>query len=504
MLKVKFNTKILVALGIMLIAMFILNMNTVNAKGITEEELQAMLDVIPDEIDLDIPEIEYEDKADKLCEQEIKEILQSNSISTEGIEVGVHGPTFIGYIHSGIVTLQAHKSNGVLCRESKDISVKYNNTDKKNATDEKYVKNIMSEIKSPKYYEVTLEDIDDGDKLANHIMQYYSNLVKDDSVIVQARFYSGGGNCLNFWVGDSLRVGIFKNGILYDIKDLGFEHVTVPVINVPNTVPDNEIKDYVINQIAKYVPEYASNITKIEKGTKNKNIGDSNLLNYDIPNGYTVYSKDIMNDGKETEYIATEYIIINRETTNDTTDNNVTLVDDKTNIKLEASSGVVPSNTVIEVTLVTKGTVYNNVKKILSAMKQFKIFDINLLSNGVKIEPNGKVKISIPVPEEFNKSNLVVYRISDNGEKIEYSVTVNGDMVTFETDHFSTYVLAEKQTETEETPTAPIEEQKKPTENKGEKDDTPKTGTIESIYYIIPVTVISALGIIAFRKKETK
>jgi hypothetical protein len=30
-------------------------------------------------------------------------------------------------------------------------------------------------------------------------------------------------------------------------------------------------------------------------------------------------------------------------------------------------------------------------------------YDINLLSNGVKVQPNGKVKISIPIPNGFNR-----------------------------------------------------------------------------------------------------
>ena len=114
---------------------------------------------------------------------------------------------------------------------------------------------------------------------------------------------------------------------------------------------------------------------------------------------------------------------------------------------------------------------------------------------------NGKVKISIPVPDNFDKSNLVVYRVEEDGTKIEYTVTVNGDVATFETDHFSIYVLAEKET------TQNTENTVKPsttTTPEHKKDDTPKTGTTESIYFIIPVTVMSAIGIIAFRRKETK
>ena len=68
-------------------------------------------------------------------------------------------------------------------------------------------------------------------------------------------------------------------------------------------------------------------------------------------------------------------------------------------------------------------------------------------------------------------------------------------MATFETDHFSTYVLAEKEVTQNTTNTNNTTDRK--------KDDTPKTGTTASIYFIIPVAVISAIGIIAFRRKET-
>ena len=75
-------------------------------------------------------------------------------------------------------------------------------------------------------------------------------------------------------------------------------------------------------------------------------------------------------------------------------------------------------------------------------------------------------------------------------------ISVNGDVATFETDHFSTYVLAEKEVTQNTTNTNNTTDRK--------KDDTPKTGTIASIYFMIPVTIISAIGIIAFRRKETK
>ena len=58
--------------------------------------------------------------------------------------------------------------------------------------------------------------------------------------------------------------------------------------------------------------------------------------------------------------------------------------------------------------------------------------------------------VKIPIPSDLNEKNLVVYYIPSSGEKEAHEVTVKDGYASFETDHFSTYVLAEKvSTETE-------------------------------------------------------
>ncbi len=477
MLKTKARFKLLLALGIMILAISVFNVSTVNAA--TQEELQAMLDVIPDKITLDITELEagmdYK-KGNTEVEKKIKEIWKENNISIEGIEIEYWGGLLYSNdnFHQGGVRLQNDTS------KQKTFSLAYSNSSQKNSADEQAVKNIK--VKSPKYHEITLEltnkilgqiagEMSEGqwNIFINHLNSYYSKLSKDTSIKIIATAGSGGsGGYLNMTT-ESTYVGIFKNGILYEVKYVGND-VTVPVINVPSTVVDSELNNYIINAIKEYYPDYASKITKIENGSTDEPFSN-------IPNIYTITSNTEINKC---------YIIVK-------TAPKITLDNQETNIKLETSEGVIPSNTILEVASITEGTTYNTVKTALTNISKFKVFDINLLSDGVKIQPNGKVKISIPVPAEFDKSNLVVYRVEENGDKIEYTVTVNGDVATFETDHFSTYVLAEKEI-TENTSNT--------TDRK--KDDTPKTGTISSIYFMIPVAIISATGIIAFRRKETK
>lgn len=133
------------------------------------------------------------------------------------------------------------------------------------------------------------------------------------------------------------------------------------------------------------------------------------------------------------------------ESNTENTTKNITKVDNNTNIKLEASSGIIPENTTIDIIEITSGSTFDKIKNNLNKVESFKAFDITLKSNGTNIQPNGKVKISIPIPEEFDISRLIVYRFGGDDTKTEYQVKVANNYATFETEHFSTYVLGEKE-----------------------------------------------------------
>lgn len=63
--------------------------------------------------------------------------------------------------------------------------------------------------------------------------------------------------------------------------------------------------------------------------------------------------------------------------------------------------------------------------------------EINLTSNGTKVQPNGKVKVTIAWD---GKSNVIAYV---NGSTVEfYALTVSGNTCSFETSHFSDYYMA--------------------------------------------------------------
>lgn len=175
-----------------------------------------------------------------------------------------------------------------------------------------------------------------------------------------------------------------------------------------------------------------------------------------------------------------------------------------TDVAISANSGTLPLDTLIRVNEITGGDQYEKIMKIL-ALENGEIYDLKLFSqalekNITKLE-DGSFEVRIPLSEKLKGKDLVAYYVDDNGNKEEHEVTIKDGYAVFNTNHFSTYTLAEKVSDI--TPPSNNEENKD--EQGGEKDDTPKTGTgilaIESILGIFAVVLASAV-IIA--KKENK
>ena len=210
--------------------------------------------------------------------------------------------------------------------------------------------------------------------------------------------------------------------------------------------------------------------------------------------------KIVIKDGKvvsvsgELPYLKNEIIAILGESSD-----TVIKTDSKTNIKLETLSEIIPNNIIMCVTEIASGETFNQIKSNLPKVERFKAFDITLKENGANIQPNGKVKISIPIPTGFDASRLIVYRIEENGDKTEFPVTVENGYSTFETDHFSTYVLGEKTELTEEIGAA--------TEKKDDKlpQTGEKTNTFArwlSIAVALGIFWICSMLLIEYEKKK--
>ncbi len=166
--------------------------------------------------------------------------------------------------------------------------------------------------------------------------------------------------------------------------------------------------------------------------------------------------------------------------------------DEKSNIKISAPAGVVPNGTTLKVEVIINGDTFDAIVKTLGDVK-FTIFDISLLNNNSAVQPtNGTVKISIPIPAGYDKTNLIAYRFAADGTKEkEYTVTVEGDYAVIEVDHFSDYVLAEKTSTTDVKKDSTL-------------DKEPKTGINNPVTFVVSILIVACLGLAICIKKISK
>ena len=71
-----------------------------------------------------------------------------------------------------------------------------------------------------------------------------------------------------------------------------------------------------------------------------------------------------------------------------------------------------------------------------------KIFDINLKnSDGEAVQPQGTVKVKLPLNNAAKTVSYRVYRVNEDGTLTDMKAYRQGSHMVFETDHFSLYVI---------------------------------------------------------------
>ena len=120
-----------------------------------------------------------------------------------------------------------------------------------------------------------------------------------------------------------------------------------------------------------------------------------------------------------------------------------TQTDENTGITIISAEGIVDEDAVLVVEEVIRGGNFELASELFKD-NDFTLFDITLMKDNEAVQPNGKVTVSIPVPEGYDSRKCKVYRI-ENGEKVDAKAVLRDECLVFKTEHFSLYaVVTEK------------------------------------------------------------
>lgn len=171
---------------------------------------------------------------------------------------------------------------------------------------------------------------------------------------------------------------------------------------------------------------------------------------------------------------------------------------------------ITDSNNVIDpnVELVDKEiTISNEVINQLNTTNYI-AYDMSLLLNGHNIQPNGKVEISIDIPDDYDESKVKVYYEKD-GKITDMNAVVKDSKAIFKTDHFSHYILAETNqdiidAETTDENTEKTKEENASTKTTEKQVNAVQTGDESQIVIYTITCALALLTIIGFVIKKCK
>lgn len=120
--------------------------------------------------------------------------------------------------------------------------------------------------------------------------------------------------------------------------------------------------------------------------------------------------------------------------------------DKATGISVKAEKGVFPKGTKLIVKTIKQGKAFETAKATLKNISnKFVLYDISFVdSNGEKIQPNGIVAVSYPVPSDFNAEGIRLYRINEDGSKTMMNGELKNDRFVVNHNRFSSYALVDK------------------------------------------------------------
>ncbi len=171
-------------------------------------------------------------------------------------------------------------------------------------------------------------------------------------------------------------------------------------------------------------------------------------------------------------------------------------------VVLETTTATLPEDIELVVTRLEEDAVKDLLPK---QVENIYPLDISLYQNGVKIQPNGSVKVKIRIPDGMDRNRMMLYHIKDQAQEVIFEIV--GDDVVFEASSFSPYVLVELRETQPVDPSKPVQPSKPANPNDATHqqitgNQTPNTGDDTNLQYWILLCMVMGAALYWIRKAQ--
>lgn len=458
----------------------------VNATLYTEvvegEATPTMLDFLPQTMELDMKESEFvkteiyvydyiraELEKNNIILNDYSKLYNGTSNSTISIAFpkGEGGDTApISTIKELDIVLEIHDSNNRITSYTKKINLQYSNSEDYNEEDQIYINELFEThpMSFLSYMEIDkLEIFGEAfiEKMKKDVVTFTKKEIQDDSVkiIPTGEVNAGGGM---FRLSGFVHCCVIKNDIVY-IPDVVIELDYQTALVIPDDIVNKkDCEEYALEKAMSFLADYASDISiKL----------DENGCYFEV-----YYSGD-------TE--SYENIVLMRAAGVHVGHN---IFADNLPVDVGIDRQEIETNKKDAITEIFRNNGFEN---ILDA-HELKLVGLDELP-----EP---IQITFSVGKEYDgKTVCIIHQKKDNTYEEFKNVKVINGQVTITVSELSPFVIG---LEPENEQIITEEEISTGDTILGEKDDSPKMGTIDIVKYIVGIATIASVGIIFLRKKS--
>lgn len=105
------------------------------------------------------------------------------------------------------------------------------------------------------------------------------------------------------------------------------------------------------------------------------------------------------------------------------------------------TDGNIDSDAVLQVFKIGSDDTIDAILNSDDPLEAYEIYNISFVKNDTLVQPNGKVKVYLPIPDGMAGNTCKVYRRESDGTWTVLDAYTEGSYLVFETDHFSVYAL---------------------------------------------------------------